>query len=123
MEDMYGGLKREQAKSVQVAVEQVASYIDRHYMEEFSLGDMAEMVWLNTSYLSSSFKKVTGVTFSDYIMKKRMEKASELIRNTGLGIGEIAGMVGYENVKYFSRIFSRTMHMSPSQYREMQKEK
>lgn len=122
LEDMCGGLKREQAKSVQVAVEQVASYIDRHYMEEFSLGDMAEMVWLNTSYLSSSFKKVTGVTFSDYIMKKRMEKASELIRNTGLGIGEIAGMVGYENVKYFSRIFSRTMHMSPSQYREMQKE-
>ena len=80
------------------------------------------MVWLNASYLSSSFKKVKGVNFSDYIMQKRLEKAAELIRITSMGIGEIAGIVGYDNVKYFSRIFSRMMHMTPSQYREIQKE-
>lgn len=120
--DMCRDLKKEQAKSIQAAVEQISSYIDKHYMEELSLGGMAEMVWLNASYLSSSFKKVKGVNFSDYIMQKRLEKAAELIRNTSLGIGEIAGMVGYDNVKYFSRIFSRMMHMTPSQYRETQKE-
>ena len=120
--DMCRDLKKEQAKSIQAAVEQISSYIDKHYMEELSLGGMAEMVWLNASYLSSSFKKVKGVNFSDYIMQKRLEKAAELIRITSMGIGEIAGIVGYDNVKYFSRIFSRMMHMTPSQYRETQKE-
>lgn len=115
-------LRREQAKSIQLAVEQVAAFIDRHYMEEISLGKMAEMVWLNATYLSSSFKKITGVNYSDYIMKKRIEKAAGLIRNTQLGIGEIAGMVGYDNVRYFSRIFSKNMGMTPSQYRDSHRE-
>lgn len=104
-------------KAASTAVKRVKDYIDSHYIEEITLHGCAKMVSLNAAYLSSSFKKITGQNFSDYLMEKRLEKAEVLLTHTALGIAETAMMAGYENVRYFSKIFRKRYGTTPTEYR------
>ncbi len=116
---MCRDVKKSRAKSIQIAVEKVRDYIDAHYTQSLSLTELADMVYVNPNYLSTSFKRLTGEGFVDYVMKKRMNKAAELLQKTGLSVAEIAALTGYENVRHFSRLFRKTWDMTPSEYREL----
>ena len=91
-------------------------YIKKKYAEDISLNTVAEYLNLSAGYLSILFKKETGQNFIDYLIQLRMEKAKELLRTTELKIYEVSKMVGYENIYYFSRIFSKMVGVSPKQY-------
>ncbi|NLM75001.1 MAG: helix-turn-helix domain-containing protein, partial [Clostridiaceae bacterium] len=91
-------------------------YIKKKYAEDISLNTVAEYLNLSAGYLSILFKKETGQNFIDYLIQLRMEKAKELLRTTELKIYEVSKMVGYENIYYFSRIFSKVVGVSPKQY-------
>ena len=72
-----------------------------------SLEDTAVAAGLSSARFSTSFKSETGVTFTDYLLKLRMEKAKELMRDPNRKIYEIAMMTGYSNIPYFSTAFKK----------------
>ena len=93
------------------------SYILEH-LATVQLEDVASMSNLSCSYMSRLFKQYTSMQFSDYVMKKRMEKSCILLTNPKNKIYEIADAVGYDNPKNFSRAFKLYFGVSPKEYRE-----
>ena len=98
-------------------IDQAILYIQNHYMSSsFSIEEVAGAVCLSTSYFSTVFKSETGITFTDYLIKIRMEKARGLLENTNMKMYEISSRVGYENAAYFSAAFKRYYGKSPSEF-------
>lgn len=93
-------------------------YINDHYGKDLSMAEVANRMSLNYSYFSLLFKEKTGMNFVEYLKKVRIEKAMELLKDPGLKINEISGMVGYNNTKHFTTIFREYTGISPSEYRE-----
>lgn len=79
---------------------------------------MAEQVERPEKYISQLFKEVTGVNFSDHLIKVRMDQAIILLKESGLTVDEIAVRVGYNSSHSFRRAFKRLMGVSPSAYRQ-----
>ena len=99
-------------------IETVKNYIHNHYGEEIGAQQLADMVYLAPSYLSSLFKKETGQNLSKYIKQYRMEKAKELLTGTNMKIVNISEQVGYPNVSYFCSSFREYYGISPQKFRE-----
>ncbi|MCQ5201532.1 response regulator [Mordavella massiliensis] len=97
----------------------IKEYIEAHYMQEINLNQLAEMVDMNASYLSSVFKKETGMTYSDYLTRCRMECARDLLVHSNKSILEIAKDSGYQNTRYFSKQFQKQIGLKPSEYRRL----
>lgn len=100
-------------------IRMVKEYIESHYNEAITLDVVAEKVNLSANYVSAMFKKETGVTFLEYLTATRMEAATDLLRKTDLSINQIAEMVGYTDVKHFSKLCKKTLGMKPSEYRKL----
>ena len=99
-------------------IETVKNYIHNHYGEEIGAQQLADMVYLAPSYLSSLFKKETGQNLSKYIKQYRMEKAKELLTGTNMKIVNISEQVGYPNVSYFVQSFREYFGISPQKFRD-----
>lgn len=98
----------------------VENYIDNHYMEhDLSMDKVAKHVHMSTSYFSVIFKNEKGVSFTDYLIRTRIEKAKELMRHTDLKAYEISLKVGYDTAAYFSTAFKKVTGYSPSEYKKM----
>ncbi|WP_308635468.1 response regulator transcription factor [Paenibacillus silvisoli] len=103
-------------------VRMAIQYVDEHIEEAVSLKDVSEHVHLNGSYFSSLFKEQIHMTFSEYVARRKLHKAKELLLKTNLPIAEIAERIGYQTAKYFNKVFKEYESMSPGQYRsEMNK--
>jgi len=99
----------------------VQKYVDENYTYELTLTGLADMFHLNETYLSGLFKQHAGVTFSDYVVRLRMNKAGELLRDSNLKLTDIAMLVGISSSSYFSTSFKKFYGMSPKEYREKHK--
>ncbi|WP_102716447.1 helix-turn-helix domain-containing protein [Paenibacillus castaneae] len=99
-------------------IEQAMIYLQQNYMNDISLDNCADFIGTNPFFLSKSFKQVTGKNFIDYLTGLRMDKAKELLRESGLKINDVAEQVGYQH-SYFNRIFKKSEGMTPSRYREL----
>ena len=97
-------------------------HIYRHYHEEIRTEELAQLCSLSLYHFSRLFKKVTGLTVSDYVLGMRMEKAAVLLNHSDLSIGGISEKVGYGDECYFSRCFRRWSGCAPSVYRRNEKE-
>ncbi|MCS7464303.1 AraC family transcriptional regulator [Paenibacillus doosanensis] len=86
---------------------------ERLHEEDLSLYLVAENMYVNYSYLSRTFKEVTGESYSDYMLRLRMEKAKELLAQ-GIKVYDAAGQAGYKHVNYFSKSFQKYGGMKPS---------
>lgn len=106
----------QQHKKVSLA-EQVIDYIHKNYTKTLSLSRIAEDFYVSKEHLAREFKKMTGSTLSTYVTKLRLEKASILLRTTNRPIKEIAEQLGYQDEKYFSKVFKKTYNISPLSYR------
>ena len=96
-------------------VEHCLDEICKHYTEkDFSLNRLAEQMQLNPNYLSTRFKKETGV---GYVNGLRVRRAQELLRDMRYRTNEVADLVGFENPRYFTRIFKDLTGVVPSEYR------
>jgi two-component system response regulator YesN len=73
---------------------------------------------MNESYLSDLFKKETGSSFSSYLSNVRIDQSKDLLRQVDLKTQDIAEMVGYNNSRYFIKVFKKNTGMTPSEYRE-----
>lgn len=79
---------------------------------------MAKAVNTSTFYFCKLFKKETGLNFTEYLSRVRIEKAKNLLLNPNLRISEVAFDVGFQSLTHFNRIFRRIAGESPTQYRE-----
>ncbi len=101
----------------QIYVEYVLRYIGKHYAEDIRVGELADQMGLNRSYLSSCFKQMMGESLKDYLIRFRMERAERLLIETNERVQTIAGRVGYEDALAFSKAFKKKNSVSPSEYR------
>ncbi len=112
-------LDQRQNSQISSLIEVVKNYIRENYMNgNLSLSDLAEKLYFNPSYLSRTFKKKAGVSFTEYLMEVRMTKAVELLKNGKLKAFEIAAAVGIPEPNYFSTCFKKYTGVSVSQYRK-----
>lgn len=99
-------------------VEQVLKYIESLPPGQVTLAEAAKHVHMNPSYLSQLFKQQKGTNFIDYVTKIRLTEAKRLLTSTTLRISEIAERLGYSDLAYFTNIFKKTCHITPSEYRK-----
>ena len=93
-------------------------YIEKKYTDEtLSLNDIAAVIDVSPNYFSAIFSQEMGVTFIEYVTKKRMDKAKKLLRQSDMHTAEIAMEVGYKDPHYFSFVFKKTQGCTPREYR------
>lgn len=98
-------------------IDYVKKYIEEHYMEDIYLELLAENLNITKAYLSSYFKKKTGVNFSDYLNNFRVQKAIKYLEDCDMKIKDISAKVGIQNVNTFTRIFKKHTGYTPSEYK------
>ncbi len=98
-------------------VQRASDYIKEHLDQNLTLQKVAEYVHVNPNYLSEMFKRQLGINYIDFVTTERMEKAKLLLASTEAKIGEIAKSVGYEDIKYFTKLFKRHASLTPTEYR------
>ena len=94
------------------------SYINGNYVKDLRVPDLAKMENLSVSRYNTLFKQVTGISPVEYIKKMRLNSACELLSATDLPIKTVSSMVGYTDSHFFSRIFKKSLGVSPAFYRK-----
>ncbi|TBL72674.1 AraC family transcriptional regulator [Paenibacillus thalictri] len=115
-------LPQEHATAGEKAVQQAIQFITAQYAEPITMEMMAENLGYHRAYLSTLFRKYTGMTPVTFLLKHRIEKARHLLRERQeLTVEQIAASVGFHDALYFSRQFRRWCGMPPTEYRESMK--
>ena len=107
----------QQENSEPPVITKARSYIHEHQTEELSLGQVAKAVNMSSYYFCKMFKKVTGINFTDYVARVRIEKSKNLLLNPNLRVSEIAFEVGFQSLTHFNRVFKKILGQSPTDYR------
>ena len=98
---------------------EAVAYIEEHLSdEELSIVSVAGHVYLNPVYFGRAFKNTFHMTFKKYLMKRRMEKAKQLLEEGKTSIGAICELVGINNPSYFSHLFKEYTGKLPSEYKK-----
>lgn len=105
------------ASDVERHVKKAMEYMARHYPDHFRIGDMARVLRLDRSYLSTLIHRQTGKSPQAHLIALRMGRAAFLMHNPQLSIADIARSVGYDDPAQFSKTFRREYGTSPTQYR------
>lgn len=95
----------------------VQSWLAKHYADDISNRQLAELSGLSVRSFQRRFKQATGKTPVEYLQALRMDNALELLRGSNLSVGDIAIQLGYNDSSYFCRLFRRQWGQSPDQYR------
>jgi two-component system response regulator YesN len=104
-------------KGSHTLIQDILDYTQQHLGEKLTLRSLSVVFGFTPNYLGQLFKENTGDLFTDYLMKKRMEKAAELLSDPVMKIYEIADATGYKNLIYFNRHFKEFFGVTPSEYR------
>ena len=99
----------------------VIKYVDGHIGEDLRSEDVAERIGMSRSYFSTRFKEMTGETFHQYVIQRKMKTAAEWIEEGKKSITRIAVELGYDNFHYFAKVFAREHGCMPSEYRKESK--
>ena len=99
-------------------IRQAKAYISGHYGDPVGLAEIARKMHVSTFYFCKMFKKATGLTFTDYLGRVRVEKAKNLLLNPHLRVSEIAYTVGFQSLTHFNRVFRKLTGESPTDFRE-----
>ncbi|MEK0316073.1 response regulator [Cohnella sp. 56] len=101
-------------------IEHTQKYIGDNYAKNLSIAEIAGSVYLSQTYVSLLFKQETGETIYEYLMKVRIEKAKELLRDPRIKLYEVCELVGYTDPSYFGKLFKKMTGLTPSAYRDQQ---
>lgn len=113
---MIGEIRKRKDKKL---VEVVKDYVLKHYNEDITLNKIAEIVYMNPSYICDLFKNQTGEHFVVFLTRVRIDKAKSLLKDVRIKTYEVGQMVGYEDPTYFSKVFKKVVGVSPSEYRSL----
>ena len=95
-------------------------YVEKHLYEAIHLSEVAAVVGVSDSYLSTLFKKNMNENFVSYVNRKKMERAKEMLAEGKL-VYEISECLGYENVSYFSKVFRKVYGISADGFKKQEK--
>ncbi|SJZ69302.1 AraC family transcriptional regulator [Selenihalanaerobacter shriftii] len=98
-------------------IQKVKEFINYNYADKLSLDQIANHIYLSTSYLSKIFKEGTGKTVIEHLTKVRLREAKRLLRETEKPLKKIAKWTGYYDASYFSKVFKKKIGVTPGQYR------
>ncbi len=107
----------QQENSEPPVIRRAKEFINEHQTEDLTLGQVAKAVNTSTFYFCKMFKKATGINFTDYLSRVRIEKSKNLLLNPNLRVSEIAFEVGFQSLTHFNRVFKRILGQSPTDYR------
>lgn len=112
-------INRCNSKGAIAIVAQIKEYINQNYSSQITLNTIAEKFYINSSYVSRLFKKESTENFIDYLTNKRIDEAKKFLSSSDMKVYEISEKVGYNNPKYFSQLFEKTLAMTPREYRNL----
>lgn len=99
-------------------VRRIKEYVASHYMNPLRLSDICERMRFSLPYISTLFREKTGMTFRDYVLSVRMERACALLSSSEMTVQSIAALVGYSDPAFFYKTFKRRLGMTPEAYRD-----
>jgi len=111
-------VKRKQQKRNNNIIYEIEKYLQHNFNREIKLQEISEHFYISREYVSRKFKQEFNVNISDYIVQIRINKAKSLLKNSQLKIYEIANMVGYQDDKYFRKVFKKIVGITPNEYRD-----
>lgn len=114
----YSTPEREQESSSRSLIQEAVLYIRNRYRGSITVEEVANVVHLTPNYFSEYFKKQTGVKFSSYVQKLRLEFAVSLLKMSDLSIKQVADESGFNSAAYFSNAFKDAFGISPEQFRK-----
>ena len=115
LEDSYNRMSESRQQRL---VTEMRRFIDEKYDKQLSLTGLSQKFNLNSYYISKLFKEYTNQTFVEYLTQIRVSKAAQLIEQGGYSFKEISEMVGYNDPRYFSKVFKKITGKSPREYCE-----
>lgn len=99
-------------------VREALSYMEEHAAEPITCELLARRAYLSVNYFRTVFREVTGRTVIETLQRIRAERACQLLLSTSLPVAQIAGLVGYSDVKFFYRVFREVLGVTPGEYRQ-----
>lgn len=111
-------VKENSTRNYSAPVQKAIIFIDSDLTADLSLNHLAELQNISPAYLSNIFHKETGEKLTDFVNKKRVNYARQLLDTTNLQIQTIAQRCGIVDIHYFSRIFKKYVKKTPKEYRE-----
>jgi len=106
------------ANAEPIAVIRAKDFIQRNLQNDITLSDVAKAACTSTFYICKLFKRHTGMNFTEYVSRLRVDRAKELLANPNLRISEIAYDVGFQSLTHFNRIFRKLEGQAPTAYRD-----
>jgi len=117
-EGFFSKLKQNNVTNCKQAVKDIINYMNNNYCDNISLEHLSEKLHFNKFYICRVFKEETGENITDYILKRRVMKAKELLEDRTLKVYEVANNVGFNDVTYFNRVFKKVVGISPGDYQK-----
>lgn len=118
LESAGAGGPQSDAKKRHRVIEQATALLEADLVRPLSLEKMAGQLYVHPAYLSRLFKEVQGVTYTQYLMRRRIERAKALLKAGNLRVYKVGQAVGYDNMKYFHKVFKEHTGVTPGEYRE-----
>lgn len=113
--------KKENAPEKSPEIQKMLQHIHVNYREKAALTEYAKELGYSVPYLSAKFTREVGMGFAEYLQGFRLEQACKLLENTDMPVSRIANAVGYENLKHFNAIFKNKFHLTPREFRAIQR--
>ena len=104
-------------------MQQIIEYLLDNIEQDINLEECARHFNYNSNYLSRWFKKKTGMTYTDFITNKKMERCKTLLAETDISVNELAERFGYSSPQNFIRVFKKYTLLTPGQYRKNERER
>lgn len=117
LSDLSNQIVVQQENAESPMITKAKQFIRENQSEELSLGQVAKAVNASSFYFCKMFKKGTGMNFTEYVCRVRIESAKNLLLNPNLRISEIAYQVGFQSLTHFNRVFKKTVGEAPTEYR------
>ncbi|MGZ8938190.1 MAG: helix-turn-helix domain-containing protein [Limisphaerales bacterium] len=117
LSDLSNQIVVQQENAEPPMITRAKQYIRENQADELSLGQVAKAVNASSFYFCKMFKKGTGLNFTEYVCRVRIESAKNLLLNPNLRISEIAYQVGFQSLTHFNRVFKKTVGEAPTEYR------
>ncbi|MCD9021510.1 response regulator [Cohnella silvisoli] len=117
IERCFDSISRLSLRSTKKLMDLAKAYMTNHYHSDISLDQVATHLHISSEYLSREFKKETGINFLDYLIQLRISKAKQYLLEGTRKTNEIARLVGFNDEKYFSKVFKRHTGFTPSEYK------
>jgi len=109
----------QQRNVTDMTINRITKYIDTHLSDSITLEEVAQAVYLTPNYLSEYFKNKTGTNFKNYVLQRRMDRATNLLRRSNCRIQEIASQCGYTDFKHFCKVFKKSIGVTPTEFRRI----